>query len=219
MSHILPPPQDNSLIINDLSDDTADNDSFDDQQLTTPEEIKPAEPGLNWYIKTNVPAWAMLWMNGAVEFDLAHHWPAQLPVYYSGFNYFKGDRKFRTFTIMPEVRWWPRADNQGFFAGAHFGMAYYNVAFGGDKRYQDHNQNTPALGGGIDLGYRLPISRNGRWHLEFSVGAGIYHLDYDVYNNWHNGLLIDRRKRTFYGIDNAAISVAYRFDLKKGGER
>lgn len=180
-----------------------------------------SEPPLNWYIKTNVPAWAMLWTNIAVEFDLARHWSAQLPVYYSGFNYFTGHRKFRTLTIMPEVRWWPRADNQGFFAGAHFGMGYYNVAFGGEKRYQDHNQNTPALGGGISVGYRLPISRNGRWHLEFSIGGGIYRLDYDIYNNYINGLLVDRRKRTFYGIDNAAISVAYRFDLakQKGGKR
>lgn len=180
---------------------------------------EPGERGLNWYVKTNVPAWAMLWMNVAGEFDLKDHWSAQLPVYYSGFNYFTGNRKYRTLTFMPEVRWWPRADNQGFFAGAHVGIGFYNVAFGGAKRYQDHKERTPALGGGLDVGYRLPMSRNGRWYLEFSVGAGIYHLDYDVYNNGINGLLIERRKRTFYGVDNAAITVAYRFDLTRGGKK
>lgn len=176
------------------------------------------------YVKTNVPAWAMLWINAAGEFDLAPHWSAQAAIYYSGFNYFHRDRKFRTFTVMPEARWWPRSDNNGFFIGAHFGMAYYNCAFGGDDRYQDHDGKTPALGGGIDLGVRFPISRNKRWLLEFSVGGGIYHLDYDIFQNVINGFLTGRRQRTFYGIDNAAISLCYRFNLgqprvtkKKGG--
>lgn len=183
--------------------------------------VTEAPQMLSWYIKTNVPAWAMLWTNIAVEFDMAGHWSAQLPVYYSGFNYFTGHRKYRTLAFVPEVRWWPRDDNQGWFVGAHLGAVFYNVAFEGSERYQDHGAKTPALGGGLDFGYRLPISRNGRWFLEMSLGAGIYHLDYDVFENRQDGLLLDRRKRTFYGIDNVAVSVAYRFDLgrRKGGER
>lgn len=186
------------------------------------ESVSPAwerSPGdeeeLHWYLKTNVPAWAMLWLNITAEFDFARHWSAQLPIYYSGFDYFKRTRKYRTFTIMPEVRWWPRRGNGGFFAGVHFGLAYYNVAFEGKYRYQDHDGTTPALGGGVSVGYRLPISRNHRWHLEFSVGAGVYSLDYDLFENVPNGQLVDRRKRTFFGIDNAAISVGYRFGLAK----
>lgn len=175
----------------------------------------------HWYIKTNIPAWAMLWLNAAVEFDIADHWSAQLPIYYSGFNYFKSTRKFRTFTIMPEIRWWPGSENQGFFMGAHFGMGYYNVACDGNYRYQDHDGKTPALGGGLTIGVRIPISTNRRWWLELSAGAGIYHLDYDLFINEHNGLLTGRKQRTFYGLDNAAVSIAYRFDLagKKGGAR
>lgn len=173
------------------------------------------------YVKTNIPAYGMLWLNAAIEFDFAEHWSAQLPIYYSGWNYFTSRRKFRTFAVVPEIRLWTSPENRGFFVGAHFGMAYYNAAFGGDFRYQDHNGNTPALGGGISLGARIPLSGNRRWWLEFSVGAGIYRLDYDRFINEHNGLLFDRRKRTFYGIDNAAISIAYRFSLerkRKGGE-
>ena len=79
----------------------------------------------------------MLLANIAVEFDCAPHWSVQLPIYYSGFNYFTSRRKFRTFAIIPEARYWFRSDNQGWFAGAHLGMAYYNIALGGTTRYQD----------------------------------------------------------------------------------
>lgn len=177
-------------------------------------------PQRHVYVKTNVPAWFMLWTNAAAEIDVAPHWSANLSVYYSGFNYFTSDTKFRTFTVMPEMRYWPGASDTGFFIGAHFGMAFYNVAFGGDRRYQDHGRSTPALGGGISCGFRIAFPRNPRWKMEFSIGAGVYRLDYDIFENRHNGLLLDRRKRTFFGLDNAAVSLCYTFDLnKKGGAR
>lgn len=172
------------------------------------------------YIKTNLPAWAMLWTNVAAEVDLGKHWSFALPVYYSGFNYFSGKTKFRTLALQPEVRWWVKADNTGFFAGAHFGLGWYNCAFGGENRYQDHNRRTPAIGGGLAVGYRFYFCSNRRWQMEASIGAGVYRLDYDVFENKHNGLITDRRKRTFYGIDQAAFTISYRFDLSgKGGAR
>ncbi|MDE6218523.1 MAG: DUF3575 domain-containing protein, partial [Muribaculaceae bacterium] len=57
--------------------------------------------------------------------------------------------------------------------------------------------------------------RNKRWLIEASIGCGVYRLDYDIFVNDYNGLLTGRRKRTFFGIDNAAISLCYRFDLDR----
>lgn len=184
--------------------------------LPTQPEPSPAQGSpLHAYVKTNIPAWAMLWTNVAGEVDFARHWSAAVSLYYSGFNYFHSDRKFRTLAVMPEVRYWLRDDNQGFFISPHFGLAWYNCAFGGELRYQDHNGNTPAIGGGASLGFRFNISRNRRWKLEASIGYGIYRLDYDTFLNSHNGALTGRRQRTFYGIDNAAISLCYTFSLPR----
>lgn len=173
------------------------------------------------YLKTNIPAWGMLWVNAAVEVDVVPHWSFTLPVYYSGMNYFTGHTKFRTLALQPEVRWWPRKENTGFFAGAHFGLGWYDVAFGGDYRYQDHLRRTPAVGGGVAAGYRFHFCRNRRWQMEASLGFGVYRLDYDLFQNHADGLLVGRRQRTFYGVDQAAFTISYRFDLgkKKGGER
>ena len=175
------------------------------------------------YLKTNVLGLGLGIANATIEVDLAKHLSFALPVYYSAWDYFKTTIKFRTLATMPELRYWVFKNNNGFFTGAHFGLAYYNLAFDGDYRFQDHNRETPAIGGGISLGYRLPISKNNRWQLEFSIGAGVYPLYYDKFYNTINtkdGLMIESLKKTYWGIDQAAISFSYAFDLeKKGGKR
>ena len=161
--------------------------------------------------------------NLAVETDIVKHWSLTLPVYYSAWNYFQSTTKFRTFAIQPEVRYWLSEDNQGFFGGAHFGLAFYNIATDGSFRYQDLNRKTPAIGGGLSAGYRLPISKSNRWFIEFTLGAGVYPLHYDKFHNTPNtkdGLMIESIKKTYWGIDQISVSLAYRFvQKKKGGLR
>lgn len=202
-------------------------------------EIPPPDP--RWmphiYLKTNFIGLAMLMANVAVELDIAPHWSFTLPIYYSGMDWFKSTIKFRNFTVQPEFRYWfpLRSDgsyfhNEGLFVGAHLEMSYYNFAFDGRYRYQDHRGRTPALGGGLSIGYRMPVSRDRRWKLEFAVGGGIYPLDYDLFDNtsdYRDGQLMGRRKETYVGLDQAAVTLGYTFDWdrrvrtlkKKGGRR
>lgn len=177
------------------------------------------------HIKTNMLGLGLAIANVAVEMDLARHWSFTLPIYYSAWDYFKSTTKFRTLSFQPEFRYWPWAAerNDGFFTGAHFGLAYYNIATNGKYRYQDHLRETPAIGGGVSIGYRLPIDRCNRWRIEFSVGAGAYSLHYDKFHNTSptkEGLMINSEKKTYLGIDQAAISFSYTFNLnRKGGRR
>ena len=167
------------------------------------------------HLKTNAIGLGMAIANVAAEVDLAKHWSFTLPVYYSAWDYFKSTIKFRTFAVQPEFRYWFNENNQKFFIGAHFGYAQYNVAVDGDYRYQDHGGKSPALGGGLSVGYRMPISKNDKWHIEFTLGAGVYGLHYDKFYNVNNGKLIETYRKTYWGIDNAAVNISYRFDLKK----
>lgn len=172
------------------------------------------------YIKTNLPAWAFLWVNIAAEVDLEPHWSIEFPVYYSGWDYFKNTLKARIFSVQPEGRFWLNSNNRGFFVGAHVGVAWYNFAFDGPTRYQDHRGRTPALGGGVSIGWRFrDLGYKNRWNFEATVGLGTYRLDYDYFRNFHNGPLYDRRKRTFYGVDRAAVSISYRFDITRKKNR
>lgn len=178
----------------------------------------------HWYVKSNLPAWLMLWTNVAGEIDLNSRWSVSLPVYYSGFNYFSSTRKYRVLAAVPEARFWFNRGrwhlpHDGWFVNAHFGFAFFNYAKGGDNRYQDHDGKTPAWGGGVGGGYRLNLGKSGRWKLEFVAGIGVYALDYDIFQNRHNGFLIGRKKRTAICIDNVAVSLCRTFDLDKHSKK
>lgn len=178
--------------------------------------------GRRLHLKTNAVAWGLAIANVAAEVDLARHWSFTLPLYYSAWNYFTSTIKFRMFAVQPELRYWLSGDNDGLFAGAHFGLAYYNFAFNGNYRYQDHNDDTPAIGGGVAVGYRMPLRKGSRWRVEFALGAGVYPLHYDKFHNpprTKDGLLVGSEKKTYWGIDQLAVSFSYTFDLKKKGGR
>lgn len=179
--------------------------------------------GRKLYVKTNALGLGLAIANAAVEIDICKHWSFNLPVYYSAWDYFSETIKFRTLAVQPEIRYWFSGKNRrsdGWYLGAHFGLAYYNIATDGEYRTQDHDGTSPALGGGLAVGYRMPISRNNRWKMEFSIGAGAYKLHHDKFRNYHNGLLVYTEKKTYIGIDQASVSFSYTFDLKrKGGAR
>lgn len=167
------------------------------------------------HVSTNLPAWGLLISNATVEFDIAKHWTFALPIYYSALNYFEDNVKYRTFTLQPELRYWLKGCESSLYAGLHFGMSYYNVAFGDLFRYQDHLMKTPSLGGGLSIGYRLPLGKSKHWRLDFAVGAGIYNVHYDRFVNIPNGILLDSHRMVYKGIDHADISLSYMFNLAK----
>lgn len=193
------------------------------EEIIEEETIIELEEEETWrrrfYIKTDLPYWLMTWSNLAFEIDLAPHWSFNLPVYYSAINYFKQNIKFRTFSFQPGVRYWLKDTNTGVYLEAHYGMGWWDFAFGGQYRYQDHFRRSPTMGGGVAAGYRMPISSNGRWAMEFGGGVGVYRLHYDRFINRENGKLIDTKKKTVFFIDNINVSISYSFPVekKKGG--
>ncbi len=178
-----------------------------------PEPSPAARCHRSWHASTNVLAWTLGLTNLMGEYDFGCHWSVGLSLYYSGWNYAKATRKFRAFIFRPELRWWPGEGHRGLFVDGHIQMAAYNFALPGwEYRIQDVGGRHPALGGGIGVGYRLPLGRSGRWAAEAAIGAGVYHREYNRFVNEENGALVDRRERTFFGLDNVSVSVVYNFN-------
>lgn len=180
-------------------------------------EALPSEWSPELRVKTNGIGWVFLVANVAVEADLSRLFSLHVPVYYSACDYFTHRAKFRFLGTQPELRVWPERSRR-FFAGVHFGVGSYNVATGGTWRYQDAGGHSPALGGGVSVGYRLPVGRAGRWGVEFALGAGAYRAHYDRFR-LSDGSYAGSRRKTYVGLDNAAVSVTYGFGLKKKNER
>lgn len=167
-------------------------------------------------LKTNGIGWGLGHANVAAELDIAPHWAVSVPFYYSGgIDYFKSTLKFRGIVLQPEIRYYLKG-NDGFYLGAHFGLGWYNFALGGEYRIQDHKGRRPAYGGGIGAGYSMQFKTAPHWGMEFALGAGVYDALYDVFYNEPNGAYAERGvRKTFVGVDNASVSVTYKFGKAK----
>lgn len=174
-------------------------------------DVTPFVAPASFRIKTNIVGAALSVANLAVEFDFGKHWSVNVPVYYADWHYYTGsDVRFCGLSILPELRYWPTA-NRKFFVALHGGAVWYDIATGGSRRFKDHDGNSPAVGGGLNVGYRLPLSSRptNRWHIEFGIGAGFYHTRTDRYENIPDGRLLDTRRKNYVGIDGLNISISY----------
>ena len=169
-------------------------------------------------VGTNAVGLGLLLGNLSAEVDMTRNLSFHLPVYYSALNYFTSTIKFRALGFQPELRW-NFTRPAGLFVGAHFGLAYFNLATDGNWRIQTHNGNEPLIGGGVSLGYRLPLSKDKRWNLDFVLGAGVYRFHYDKFYNEPNGALAGSVSKTYWGLDNAALNFSYSFDLRRGRKK
>lgn len=169
----------------------------------------------HFYLKTNSVEWALAISNIAAEIDLSSRFSVALPISYSGWNYGSSKVKFRKFSLYPELRYWLSGSGKGVFAGAHMGIAWYNFAINGKYRYQDKDGSTPALGGGVSVGYRMPVNigKSGRWNVEFACGLGVYRLHHDKFINESNGVRHTTERKTYVGPDQVSVSLTYTFDL------
>ncbi len=204
--------------IDTLKTSAMEKSAIVEQSVAMPSGQQPAQQEIDYWrklhLKTNLVGWGLLISNAAVEVDLWKHWSFAFSVYYSGWDYFVQKIKFRTVAIQPEFRYWFR-DNDGWFVGAHMSVAYFNMALNQEYRVQDLGRETPALGGGLSGGYRMWLGKSKHWKMEFALGAGAYRVHYDRFRNVQDGLLVDYKKRTYIGIDNLSVSLAYMFNLKK----
>lgn len=75
----------------------------------------------------------------------------------------------------------------------------------------------PAFGGGISTDYRLPITHDKQWRMEFSLGTDVYGVHYDNFSNRRNGLLVETKRRVWFDIDQPAAPIVYTLDFKKKG--
>ena len=65
---------------------------------------------------------------------------------------------------------------KGFYLQAYGNLALYGICF--DER---RGWVGEGLGGGLGVGYVMPLSKKGHWRLEFQLQAGVFYTGYDPY--------------------------------------
>ncbi len=166
-------------------------------------------------LKTNLAHWAVAATpNLDVEFALNHKLTLEVGGAYNAFD-FKDYKKFRHWLIQPEFRYWTDETFNGHFFGLHglaseFNVGGFNWGFGRLKDIKDHRYEGYTFGAGVSYGYQLPLAKH--FSLEFNLGVGYAHLNYDKYKCVRCGEVTEPDvKENYFGVTKAALSLIYLF--------
>ena len=159
-------------------------------------------------VKTNVLYDAITTPNIVSEVAFNKHWSVEASGYYNGWT-FSSDKSFKHWMIQPEARYWIHERFNGHFFGVHAQYIDYDFAglkllYGMEKK---NSYNGNAYGGGISYGYQLYVSP--RWNVEFTVGFGYLHFEYDKYAFPRGDAPIGKFRNEYWGLTKAGISIVY----------
>ncbi|WP_018464083.1 DUF3575 domain-containing protein [Segatella paludivivens] len=120
---------------------------------------------------------------------------------------FASDRKWKNWSVRPEVRRWFRKSFNGPFVGTELFYGYFNasrVPFIGLKNRRGEGC---FIGGGITAGWHKILSPH--WGLEFSIAAGYVHVSYDKYLNYECGYNEGHNVRNLIMPTGISMSLVY----------
>ena len=170
-------------------------------------------------VKTNLIYDITTTFNLGVEYRLAPRWTVDVSGNYNPFT-FSDNKKWKHWLVQPEARYWFSEAFDRHFVGAHLLGGVFNSSninapsflsiFPTDKGYRYEGE---MFGAGLTYGYHHVLSS--RWSLEYAIGLGWVHSDYDKYECTHCGDLLKSSSKDFLGVTKAAISLVYTINRPK----
>lgn len=167
-------------------------------------------------VKTNLLYGATTFTpNLGIEIGLGRHTTLDVSGSYNWFNLKEkrnNNKKSVHWIVQPEFRYFLCEKFNGHFFGVHALYSNYNIGghnlpmlFGKGSKAFRHEGN--AYGAGLSYGYQLMLNRS--WNLEFNVGVGYLHLQYDKYDCPTCGNKLGRETKNYFGPTKAGISLIY----------
>lgn len=125
---------------------------------------------------------------------------------YCPFSFASG-RKWKNWSVRPEVRRWFRKSFNGPFVGADVFYGYFNASRIPFLGLKDRRGEGRFIGGGFTAGWHRILSPH--WGLEFSVAAGYVNISYDKYLNYECGYNEGHNVRNLITPTGISMSLVY----------
>lgn len=177
------------------------------QQATQPEEILPVikdKDGKTYTLalRTNLLRWATLTPDIGIEWRINRNWSIQVNGSWTSWSWDDSNRRYALWEVSPEVRYYIGKEKRGYL-GAMYHVGQFNYKFSDTGRQGD------LMGGGITGGYWLKLNRS--LSLDFSLGIGCTHADYDKYTVI-DGVRVKRGKenKNCWGVNHAGITLVWK---------
>jgi len=159
-------------------------------------------------IKENIPLAALRVPNLGVEFKVGQKLTLDLSAAYNPFQVSE-TKKWKLWTVQPELRYWFCQNFAGAFVGLHAGVGQFNV--GSFDSTDPELNNTRVQGSfwdsGISYGYHWIVSPH--WGIEATAGFGYAKYDYKRFRCLHCGEKVGSGADSYLGPTRAAISLIY----------
>lgn len=173
--------------------------------------------GQNAAVKTNLLYDALLTPDLGIEARVAPQWTVELT---GNVNFWKvNDRRWKQWTLQPEVRYWFCQAFSGHFLGAHliggqynFGNLPFDFKFLGTDFGQLRDTRVQGWMGGAGVAYGYTWILDRHWNFEAELGLGWIYTRYDRYPCAVCGTKIESDvPHNYFGPTKAALNLVYVF--------
>ena len=120
---------------------------------------------------------------------------------------FSNNRKWKNWTVQPELRRWGCVPFSGMFVGVNALAGGFNLANVSFAKVANKRVQGTFYGGGITLGYHKILSP--RWGLESALSVGYVHTDYSRYRCGSCGYKEMNFHKDYVGPTRLSISLVY----------
>lgn len=178
-------------------------DSIQDVQIVSEvvEELAGTKP-YAFVLRANLLRWATLTPDIGIEWRINKDWGILVNGSWTSWSWDDSNRRYALWEVSPEVRYYIGKEKRGYL-GAMYHVGQFNYKFSDTGRQGD------LMGGGITGGYRLKLNRS--LSLDFSLGIGCTHADYDKYTVI-DGVRVKRGKenRNYWGVNHAGVTLVWK---------
>lgn len=168
-------------------------------------------------VKTNLLYDALLTPDLGIEVKPAPQWTVELTGNLNLWNV--NERRWRQWSIQPEVRFWPCEAFSGHFLGLHliggqynFGNLPFDFKFLGTDFGQLRDYRLQGWMGGAGIAYGYSWILDAHWNMEAEIGVGWIYTRYDKYKCANCGKKLENQKpHNYFGPTKAALNLIYIF--------
>lgn len=190
--------------------DTADSFRFVPQEDTfyLPREDNPQEsvqslsPTISQLsLRANLLRWATLTPDLGLEWRFCPSWGIAVNGLWTSWSWNDKDRRYALWEVVPEIRYYLGREKRGYL-GAMLKTGQFNYKLSTTGRQGD------LMGGGLTGGYQIRLDRT--LSLDFSMGVGYIHADYDKYVVI-DGVRVRRGdgSKNIWGVNHLGVSLVW----------
>lgn len=190
-----------------IADETAAEARAEQERITT-EQAEQAQPEseaqttpYHFALRANLLRWATLTPDLGVEWRINRHVGIAVNGSWTSWMWDGKERRYALWEVNPEVRWYLGREKRGYI-GAMYKAGSFNYKFTETGRQGD------LMGGGITGGYQLRL--NNALSLDFSLGIGCIHTDYEKYTVI-DGVRVrqGRESKNWWGPTQAGVTLVW----------